>query len=226
MLTQDKKIIIGCLGNSLTDGYPGYSNYNGYGADTQSCYQYRIRELMQRDLDAQPAIKGAGIEFINRGICGEITEQIKKRFYPELIHHSLDKLGKKPDIIIIIGGTNDLGWGIDTNAIVGNIIDMHNSCKVEGIVSLGATIPPTRFEYDSNYNSRKMSINKELRRFFSSNEIMFADLYAKMGDASNNGNLKPALDAGDGLHFSVTGYKRMGEVIYEDGLKGKLFNSQ
>ncbi len=35
-------------------------------------------------------------------------------------------------------------------------------------------------------------------------------------------NLNPLFDAGDGLHFSVAGYHRMGEVIYEESLRELL----
>jgi lysophospholipase L1-like esterase len=87
---------------------------------------------------------------------------------------------------------------------------------------MGATVPPTRFENDKEYNFRKLSVNNEIIHFFKTEKIAYAKLYAHMGDPSFHGNLKPAFDAGDGLHFSVSGYKKMGEIIYEDGFRNLI----
>ena len=39
--------------------------------------------------------------------------------------------------------------------------------------------------------------------------------YERMGTNANDPNLRPEFDYGDGLHFSVAGYKKMGDLIYE-----------
>jgi lysophospholipase L1-like esterase len=207
------RIIIACLGDSLTDGYPAYSCYDGNGYDKKSCYQYWLRERIHADFT------GIDLEFINRGICGEITAQIEDRLYPEVIGHRKIAYGRKPDMVLIVGGTNDLGWGIDTAVIVDNIKKMHNACKKEGIISIGATIPPSRYEAEITYGPRKQQANTYIREFLDSQNLACADLFMGMGDPSNHGNLKPAYDAGDGLHFSAQGYRKMGEVIYEEGCR-------
>ncbi|MFC1584679.1 GDSL-type esterase/lipase family protein [Fibrobacterota bacterium] len=213
------QIIIGCLGDSLTDGHPAYSCYHDAGKEAQSCYQYWLGKMAKNEFG--DVFKDGGMElfFLNKGICGEVTSQINSRLYPEIIDLCRDKFNRNPDAVIIIAGTNDLGWGIDPVSVVANLKEMHLCCAGEGISSLGATVPPTRFETEPDYHSRKLQINVDLTRFFKENKIACADLYTKMGDAFAGGNLKPALDAGDGLHFSVQGYKRMGEIIYEDGIK-------
>ena len=227
-MPPERHIIIGCLGDSLTDGCPGYSSYTQSGADVQSQYQYWLQALVTEDFQALLDELRADLVFINRGACGEITQQIKGRLYPEIIGHALRGFGRKPDVIIIVGGTNDLGWGIGTGTIAANLMEMHACCRKEGVISMGASIPPTRFEGEPDYNSRKLGLNREIAKFFTTQKIAWADLYTKMGDASDNGNLKPALDAGDGLHFSVAGYRRMAEIIYEDGFReilGALYSS-
>ena len=211
-----KRIIIGTLGDSLTDGHPGYSCYYETGENYQSNYQYWLTERIKEAFDRESGQETVEIICVNKGICGEITEQIARRLYNEIIYNIHNSYKQRPDFIIIIGGTNDLGWGIEPDQIVKNIADMHSICKNEGIMSIGATIPPTCFENDKRYNTQKTRTNQKLRRFFTSFGILFADLYTGMGTDLNNSNLKPEYDFGDGLHFSVAGYKKMGYLIYEE----------
>lgn len=212
---NEQRIIIGCLGDSLTDGHPGYSCYYERGENDQSNYQFWLTARIRKAFEPMPEKQVTEIICINKGICGEITEQIARRLYPEIIYTVQDTYKQKPDFIIIIGGTNDLGWGIDPDQIVKNIADMHHICKNEGITSIGATIPPTRFENNKGYTTKKTGTNQKLRQFFLSHGISFVDLYAGMGTNANDPNLRPEFDYGDGLHFSVAGYKKMGDLIYE-----------
>ncbi|MCP4761335.1 MAG: hypothetical protein GY870_06110 [archaeon] len=217
-----KIIIIGCIGDSLTDGHPAYSNYYR-GGNEQSQYQYWIDRCIKEDFSELMLKHDISILFENKGICGEITSQIKRRLYPEIINSRfVKKIKQKPDIVIIVGGTNDLGWGITDNEIINNLTEMHLNCKEEGIRSIGATIPPTRFEHEPEYNKQKMFVNKKLIEFFKIENIPYTDLYRKMGISINDENLKPEYDVGDGLHFSVSGYRGMGNSIYEDAFKEVL----
>ncbi len=219
MKITDKKIIIGCLGDSLTDGFPAYSTYYNDGENSQSNYQFRIQQLIKQDYETELLRHGLEVIFLSKGICGETTEQIARRLYPEIIYPIQEKFERKPDLVIIVGGTNDLGWGINPEYIEKNIAQMHTICKNEGVSTVGATIPPSRFENDPTYNNSKTSCNGKLAKFFKEEKIPFADLYNLMQTAPGDENLNPLFDAGDGLHFSVAGYHRMGEVIYEESLR-------
>ncbi|MBD3352899.1 MAG: hypothetical protein GF364_15560 [Candidatus Lokiarchaeota archaeon] len=208
-------IIIGCLGNSLTDGHPGFSSYWG-GGNSQSQYQYWLKKLLKKDFGNTIQRYMIDIYFENRGICGQITSQIKERLYPSLIEYPF--LKHKIDIIIIVGGTNDLGWNLSINEIFENLKEMHLTCLDEEITPIGATIPPTMFEStDREYNRRKIQLNQRLIDFFETHNIAFADLYSNMG--GKNGDLIVKYDVGDGLHFSVEGYRRMSEIIYQDAFR-------
>jgi lysophospholipase L1-like esterase len=58
-----------------------------------------------------------GIEMINSGIGGDTSGGLLGRFYADAIQH-------RPDMIIIVAGTNDLWWDLEINTIQANIYAM------------------------------------------------------------------------------------------------------
>jgi lysophospholipase L1-like esterase len=127
----------------------------------------------------------------------------------------------RPEYSIIIGGTNDLGWGIPNKKILDNIKSLHSQSREEDIISIGSNIPPIRQESTSgSYHERKVQLNQQLEKYFTKTDIPYADLFNGMADT--NGNLRKEYAVSDGLHFSVQGYKQMGLVIFHDVIKGLL----
>lgn len=210
-----------CLGNSLTAGYPGYDPdpdgiSQGYG-NLKSQYEYWLKDLCLEHLEKNLGTLNDEIInnllFVNKGVPGELTNNFLRRFEFNLL-----KIKPKPTYSIIIGGTNDLGWGVSNEKIFGNIKELHIISRDFGILTIGGTIPPIRSEQSyGSYNKRKIELNKMLKSFFKENEIPFADLYNGMKD--DEGNLIKKCAYFDGLHFSVEGYKQMGSVIFKDAVK-------
>lgn len=210
-----------CFGNSLTSGYPGYSPSmngvsNGYGNEN-SQYEYWLFnyciEFLKKNLDILDENFLGDLQFINKGIPGELTRNLLNRVERDLLDYS-----PKPDYSIIIGGTNDLGWGISNEKIFENIESLHRQSRNKNILPIGATIPPIRQESSSgNYHKRKIRLNLQLEAYFTDHEISYADLFNGM--INTQGNLKAEYAYTDGLHFSVQGYKRMGYVIFEEVIK-------
>ncbi len=210
-----------CLGNSLTAGYPGYDPApdgisEGYG-NQKSQYEYWLRNLcldhLEKNLSTLDDEIISNLLFINKGVPGELTSNFLRRFNYDIL-----TIKPKPTYSIIIGGTNDLGWGITNEKIFGNIKELHTISKDFGILTIGGTIPPIRTEQSYNaYNKRKIELNKRLKSFFKANEIPYADLYNGMID--DEGNLIKECAYVDGLHFSLEGYKQMGKVIFKDAIK-------
>ncbi|MBD3213399.1 MAG: hypothetical protein GF311_12395 [Candidatus Lokiarchaeota archaeon] len=213
-----------CLGNSLTSGYPGYSPSidgisNGYGNEKSQyiywLYEYCL-EFLEKNLGTVDNYILEDLKFINKGIPGELTRNLLNRLERDVIDYT-----PKPEYSIIIGGTNDLGWGIPNNKILDNIKSLHNLSREEDIVSIGANIPPIRQESTSrNYHERKVQLNQKLSEYFETQDIPFIDLFNGM--ANMQGNLKKEYAVSDGLHFSVQGYKQMGLVIFNDVIKALL----
>ena len=210
-----------CLGDSLTAGYPGYDPApdgisKGYG-NYNSQYEFWLKKLCIEYIEA----KGRKIDeetnndllFVNKGIPGELTSNFLQRINYDLLSYK-----PKPNYSIIVGGTNDLGWGIPNEKIFENIKKLHEISREFNILSIGGTIPPIRMEQSNRaYNKRKITLNKLLRNYFNDNKIPFADLY--IGMINEEGNLKKECAYIDGLHFSVEGYKQMGTTIFKDAIK-------
>lgn len=203
---------IGCLGDSLTDGYPGYSTYFNSGENERSSYPYWLNKLLLSEFENYFINKE--LAFINKGICGEVTEQIKARLKRDMFDTSLDHYGSLLNCVIIIGGTNDLGYGIAPSRILANIADIHRQCKENNVLSIGASIPPTQFENDRMYNKAKKESNDLLIKFFKENNIAYADLYKDLSIGDGDDNLKAEYDIGDGFHFSEEGYRKMAESLF------------
>jgi lysophospholipase L1-like esterase len=62
------------------------------------------------------------VNIINNGIGGDTSAGLLGRFYPDVIE-------KKPDMVIIMAGTNDLWWDLDINIIQANIFAM--ACQAQ-----------------------------------------------------------------------------------------------
>ncbi len=207
-----------CLGNSLTAGTPGHDPSPdgispGYG-NVESQYQFWLKieclDFFEKNLGQVDDFIVEKLEFINKGVSGELTGELLQR-----IELEIENAIFKPDYCIIIEGTNDLGWNIPVEEIFLHIKQMHEISHSMEIDSIGATIPPVLGEESYPiYKENKRLINEKLIHFFEDMQIPHADLYKKMID--EKGNLKAELAYLDGLHFSVRGYQEMGKIIFND----------
>ena len=99
-----------CHGDSLTQG-----------ADLNPNYTWPV--LVENQV---------GIKIINSGIGGDTSGGLLGRFYHDVVQH-------KPDVVLVMGGTNDLWWDLDVNIILANIFAMtcqaeyHNMAPVVGL---------------------------------------------------------------------------------------------
>jgi lysophospholipase L1-like esterase len=76
-----------------------------------------------------------GTTFHNTGIGGDTTGGMLSRFYPDVVQ-------QRPDAVIIMGGTNDLWWGLDLKTIQANLFAMASQASFHGIAPvLGLPLP-------------------------------------------------------------------------------------
>ena len=72
------------------------------------------------------------VKVINSGIGGDTSGGLLGRFYHDVVRH-------QPDIVLILAGTNDLWWDLDTKLIQANIVSMacqaqyHNIAPIVGL---------------------------------------------------------------------------------------------
>jgi len=72
------------------------------------------------------------IKVVNSGIGGDTSGGLLARFYHDVVRHH-------PQMVVILGGTNDLWWDLDVNQIQANIFAMacqaqfHNITPIVGL---------------------------------------------------------------------------------------------
>ena len=66
---------------------------------------------------------------------GDTSGGLLARFYPDVVRHT-------PDMVLIMGGTNDLWWDLDINLIQANIFAMTCQAEYHNIVPVvGLPLP-------------------------------------------------------------------------------------
>ena len=102
-----------CHGDSLTEG----SDLN---------LHYAWPRLVENQVN---------VKVVNSGIGGDTSGGLLARFYPDVVRH-------KPDMVLIMGGTNDLWWDLDVNLIQANIFAMTCQAEYHNIVPVvGLPLP-------------------------------------------------------------------------------------
>ena len=87
--------------------------------------------------DTWPAlIEGRlNLKTINSGIGGDTSGGLLGRFYDDVVRH-------QPDLVLILGGTNDLWWDLEVNLIQANVFAMACQAQFHDIIPIvGLPIP-------------------------------------------------------------------------------------
>ena len=198
---KTSKISILGFGDSLTAGYPGYDPDYQIGNE-KSQYSYWL-------IDSAKQKGWSNIEFENKGVPGELARYMYNRL--------VTLLGRKSyDIVIILGGTNDIGWGMDPYQIYDNLRRLWVTAKASGAKVIACTVPPIGSVYTPVQQAQDALNKKILKELSADNKIIRIDLFNAL--TNEEGLLKPDYDAGDGVHFSIEGYKRMGKFIWTEGI--------
>lgn len=192
------------FGDSLTAGTPGYDPELKEG-DEESQYSYWLEKRALEEADLE-------VRFENRGVPGELAQNMFPR-----MKRILRGRGAVYDVAVILGGSNDIGWGYSIDAVVSAVTGLWDVCLEEGIPVIGCTIPPIAHIF-GGIQSMQANINRLLTEAISERErALLVDLFTPLSD--DNRLLRPEYDSGDGLHLSVSGYRRMGEAIWNLGVK-------
>lgn len=154
-------------------------------------------------------------DFINRGISGQVTEQMLMRF-------KQDVLDLRPKVVVLLAGTNDISRGVPVKVIEDNIsmmADMATANKIE--VVLASILPVSDYHKDvkASYEMTKTrpletinEINRWIKGYCDRKHYIYLDYFAAMVDSA--GQLKAEL-ADDGLHPNATGYRIMSPLAQE-----------
>jgi len=200
-----KKLII-AFGDSLTVGYQSptddeelpqpvpYTNFLGK----------KVEELLHK------RSAGFRVELLNRGIVGELTDDMVDRF-------GRDVLGPLPDAVIILGGSNDLGWGMEPPSVAENLAGMYDEALKNRIRPVACTVPSVR-GYDEGVQPR-LRLNELIKRHSGALGIACVDLFTATADSA--GRLRGEY-SNDGLHLSPLGYETLAEAIFSEAVLGMV----
>lgn len=146
--------------------------------------------------------------FVNRGISGQTTPQMLKRFRADVID-------LKPKAVVILAGTNDIAGNsgpATQDMIAGNIASMAELARAHGIRVLLASVPPAAsFPWAPGVRpaERIVALNRWIRRYAARNQFAYLDYHGAMVD-SRMGMRKEYSD--DGVHPNAAGYLVMNRI--------------
>jgi len=193
------------LGDSLTLGETGFVFSGEAAVPYPQCLQFFAEEYSRsRQL-------GVNVEVLNKGVNGDLTSGMLERF-------PTDVVDERADYVIVLGGTNDIGWGLDRSQIIHNLAAMYDAAQNNGIGAVACSIPSI-LGFDEAIPAR-LDLNRAIKREAEKRNIPFLDLFTATADRRNKRLLEDY--SADGLHLNSKGYQRIGKYVFDEWLKPVL----
>jgi lysophospholipase L1-like esterase len=193
-----------CFGDSLTAGFQSPTLDNPQGVETP--YGQFLQELT-----------GPSVRVSVSGICGELTGEMAMRFRSAVLAH-------QPAYVVMLGGTNDLGWNAVPADIMRNLLKMYELAAAAGIKPVPVTVPSIRVGDDlqseegrrwfAEHLDRRHQLNSLILRYAESKGLVAFDLFTATAEPETQ--QLAALYSNDGLHLTTAGYRLIAERLYRD----------
>lgn len=206
MSTATAVPLIICFGDSLTSGYQ--SPIPQYPSIRETPYG----TFLQEALDGKATVSVSGL-------CGELTSEMTLRFRRDVLAH-------EPSFVIILGGTNDLGWDTGPSDIMRNLVKMYESAKRARIEPVAVTIPSLRPTGDlgegegegelwiRDHILRRQSLNRMIEEYCISQQMSWVDLFKATCEPGSL--LLASRFSNDGLHLTTEGYRALATLLYNE----------
>jgi acyl-CoA thioesterase-1 len=199
---KPKQILVVAFGNSLTAGYQ--SPTSGSPLPKMTPYTDHLKKMIDTNLEKINKLKLLNVIFYNKGVNGELTADMLQRL-------DSDVLSVKPSYATILGGSNDIGWSIETEEIMDNLIQMYDKSSSAGIEVIACTVPSIISPEPSI--KPRLELNEMIKDYCFDNEIVCVDLFTSTINPGTNKLDKKY--SSDGLHLNTAGYTKMAETIFE-----------
>jgi lysophospholipase L1-like esterase len=193
-----------CFGDSLTAGFQSPTADNPQGIETP--YGRFLQELT-----------GPSVRVSVSGICGELTGEMAIRFQSAV-------LALHPTHVVILGGTNDLGWNAAPTDVMHNLLKMYELATSSGIIPVPMTVPSIRVGSDlrseegrdwfAEHLDRRQQLNMLILDYAKSKRLTAFDLFSATVEPETL--QLAARYSNDGLHLTTTGYRLVAERLYRD----------
>lgn len=199
-----------CFGDSLTAGFQSPTRENFQGQSTP--YGDWVQERL-----------GAAGEVRTSGVCGELTGEMLTRFWRDVLAH-------QPHYVVILGGTNDLGWNGPPGEIMRNLVKMYEQTRAAGGVPVPVTVPSLRVEdaggsregqeWLAGHLARRRELNRAILTYAGTKHLTAIDLFTATAEPESE-LLAPEY-SNDGLHLSTAGYRLFADLVYRQVLQPVL----
>ena len=175
---SDREASIAALGDSITAGY--------------------------RIADAYPERLGEwrGVPVHNFGVAGDTTEGMLRRV-PEVL-----ATGPTPQIVIVMGGTNDIARGWPAERTLGNLDAITQAVHAAGREPVLVCPPPSGALSEPGQRALRHAI----REYASRKHVRVVDPWDALEDRSHPGRTRPEL-ALDGVHPNEAGQQALARAI-------------
>lgn len=150
-----------------------------------------------------------GKPIVNRGISGQTTPQMLIRFRPDVVD-------LKPEIVVILAGTNDIAGNTGPSTIkmiADNIFSMAEIAAANGIkVVLCSVLPVYDYPWKPGLEpaGKILELNGMLKKFAEMHGHYYLDYHTRMADGRNG---LPKNLASDEVHPTLEGYQIMAEML-------------
>jgi lysophospholipase L1-like esterase len=140
----------------------------------------------------------------NAAIPGDTTGHMLYRL-------NRDVLDLHPDVLCVLGGTNDVGYGVPDSVVVDNIRRIVEKAQGQGVSVVLLTIPPNN-QTDVSGRRHYTAINADLAALGQEVGILIVDVHSVL--ATPDGGLRGDYAADDGLHLTVSGEQAIADAVY------------
>lgn len=183
------RIVVAALGDSITEGSPGYDSCRG-GDETSQWEHWAAR------VDAR-------LEFRNCGVYGERTDEIGAR---------LEGCAEGADVLVVQGGINDIAQGRDVEAAAANLRAMVRRGRELGLrVALADVLPWNNGWPAAEPHIRRL--NELIEGIAEEEGVPLLPFHDTLEDPDRPGRMREEWTS-DGDHPSVAGYRRLGELAF------------
>ncbi len=134
-----------------------------------------------------------------------------------------DVLDRRPAYVVVLGGTNDLGWNARPEEIMRNLVKMYEQAVAALIQPVPVTVPSLRIagelgneeggQWVADHISRRQVLNRSICDYARSKQLPYLDLFEATAEPDT---LQLAdVYSNDGLHLTTDGYRLIATLLYE-----------
>jgi lysophospholipase L1-like esterase len=189
--------LIAAIGDSITAGYPGYA------PDRAQFDQEGVRRNPESQWEWWAQKEHPDLEFRNCGVRGQRTDEIAQRF---------DSCTQGADGVVIQGGINDLREGIPARTALANLRGMIHMAKQLNLHVAIADLLPLNVDHRADPSIQHL--NSEIHRIAREEGVTLLPFHDVLEDPHAPDRM-PGSWTADGIHPSVEGYRRLGELGFK-----------